>query len=528
MALSWVAWDAYLRPRTIQEIVEGGTYQPGTAVTVEGTVTGIHRENTSYGPRVSLELDGYRFCSGNNTFSGAVFGDPAAQYQIGDRFQTVLHFASYRFNGDPAVWAPELGCPFPSYLRAISAVWDSVSHLRGMLLVYNGTDANGWATYEITTTWGDPYRADVLPVTLRKSTPILGNNPDLPQGSTIRTGGGWTAVSALQYVMVSGMFVPNPIVDRMRSLASASSENGTLRFADVNGNGFVDDGDHLDVHLPKTATENAYDTYMLHIGEANGKFAAYVYGGRYIVNGPRGPLETLPSSRTDQRVALRYARDQVGTRVTTTLEVARVWFGSPPAISGLGWSVAFNGTYFFGNLSNLPAALPSGITLAYLDGGATGVVDVGDRIIVGNLPNRTSVDFGLIGKPENVQLTSVSWIAGYGALEGSLPDITLTPQGSGPYRVDANISFWNAELAFNRSIRVSLWENSLPVLAPVALANGTVGTFANGTLAFTDADGDGLLSSGDVFMIQGSPTARYQLQVSFFFGTLRWTAYFGA
>src|SRR6266540_646223 len=145
-ASGWFAWEV-LRPRTIREVLETDRLQPGSTVELEGTVTAVYRENTSYGPRVNLELDHYDVCGGPN--GGHVLGDPAVDYRIGDRFRTTLHFVPYRFNGDPAVWAPELVCPFPGLPRAFGYVWDAVSLITGFALVYRGTDPGGWSGYEV-------------------------------------------------------------------------------------------------------------------------------------------------------------------------------------------------------------------------------------------------------------------------------------------------------------------------------------------------------------------------------------------
>ena len=56
------------------------------------------------------------------------------------------------------------------------------------------------------------------------------------------------------------------------------------------------------------------------------------------------------------------------------------------------------------------------------------------------------------------------------------------------------------------------------VVREAAVVNGTLGAFANGTLSFVDADGDGYLSVGDHFDVQGSPAATYEIEVSLLFG----------
>src|SRR5436853_5063797 len=152
-------WWQFLRPRTIGEVLAFDHLQPGTQVVVEGTITGIFWDNVSDRPQVILGLDNEPLCRAG----GNVFGDPNATYRIGQAFQTTLHFESYSINGDPAVWAPELFCPFPSNFEAIGVVVDAVSSLQSILLAYNGTDASGWSHFAIVTHNGESYRADKLP-----------------------------------------------------------------------------------------------------------------------------------------------------------------------------------------------------------------------------------------------------------------------------------------------------------------------------------------------------------------------------
>src|SRR2546425_643279 len=123
VAAGFLVWEVFVRPRSLAEVYGFDHWSPGSTVTVVGTITSIERQNTSYGPAVYLGLDGGPGCAG----VPSVASDPTAKYAIGARFQTTLHFQRYTINGDPAVSAPELQCPFPSGLRAIGTVLDAGS-----------------------------------------------------------------------------------------------------------------------------------------------------------------------------------------------------------------------------------------------------------------------------------------------------------------------------------------------------------------------------------------------------------------
>jgi len=119
----------------------------------------------------------------------------------------------------------------------------------------------------------------------------------------------------------------------------------------------------------------------------------------------------------------------------------------------------------------------------------------------------------------NTSVGDIFWVVGYGEPIGRVPTLTFTTQGTNPWHATANSSFWSPELALNRTLHASLLENGIRVLTNVSLSSGTLGTFANGTLALTDSDGDGSLSTGDVFTVTGGSTNRYELDVSLLYET---------
>ncbi len=508
VASGFVVWEVFVRPRSLTEVYGFARWSPGGTVTIEGTITSIARENTSYGPQVYLGLDGGSGCAG----SPSVVGDPTATYEIGTRFRTTLHFQALTINGDPAVSAPELHCPFPSPFEAIGTVLESVSLYAGrILLAYNGTATNGTVHYEIVTVNGATYRPDTLPATLRKSLPIQGSNPGLPAGGPIDSAERWIDFGGLQYLGAAGAYSEFPIVDDMSSLAASISRNGSLRFVDANRDGLVDDGDRLDVNLAATGSPTAWDTYQLIIGGLFAPPETYVSAARFILNGPTGPLDVPLAERRDAHLGLHYAGDTFGPTVTSRIEV-RPMFGPTPALANLRFLLEAGGSSGNGTLPALPITLSNGVSLAFTDTNGNGRLDAGDLFGVGGLANRTSVILNLA--QGNASVGTIAWVVGYGEPIGRLPALTFIPQGTNPWSATANFSFWSPELALNRTLRASLLENGVAVLTNVSLASGTIGTFSNGTLALTDLDGDGSLSKGDFFTVTGVSSNRYELDVS--------------
>ncbi len=531
VAAGFVVWWGFIRARSIAEVFAFDHFQPGTSVAVQGTITGIYRENTSYGPRVALQLDGYTGCNTTLTpgsATGQVFGDPNATYAIGQTFQTTLHFQSYTINGNTAVSAPELACPLPGLFAAVGDVFDSLSRIRGILLVYNASEAGGWQDYRIFTHNAEAFNLSALPVSLAKSVPYQGNNPTLPAGSPVDSMSRWALLLALQYIGATGG-APNsefPIVDQMTSLRVGTSVNGSLRFIDANGDHMLDNGDRLDVRLPPTTSSNAWDTYLLQVGVPSGLNATYAATEHFILQGPQGPLDPLLSSQRAM-VDLAYTSTQPGPPVQSTIQVTSVRIGSARPLSAVRYSLAISRLTSFSNLSGslaaLPAATTTGVTFSFTDTNRDNLLDAGDRFTVTGAANQSDLILFLFDP--NGGIGELNSIVGYDAPVYGLPYTKLTVQGSGPWTIGVDMAAWSPDSAFNGTLRVTLMENDTAVLTNASLVNGTLGTFANGSLSFTDADGNGYLSTGDYFTLTGNPVNRYELEITAYFGTWRYLAF---
>lgn len=520
VAAGFVVYWAFIRPRTIAEVFAFDRFQAGSSVAVQGTITAIYRENTSYGSRVSLQLDRYAmqldwYTECNTT--GQVWGDPNATYAVGQTFQTTLHFQSYTVNGDPAVFAPELACPFPLALTDVQRIHDAVSWVDGLRLVYNATEPGGWLDYWVFTPNGLRYNLSRLPVTLRKSAPVPRGGPLFPTGVAVDSASRWMALAGIQYVGSAGSSSTFPIVDQMHSLADTTSANGSLRFVDFNGDRMLGDGDRLDIRIPPTSTVNTWDTYLVQIGGLFFSNRTYVGEQHFILNGPDGPLDAGFSGQP-ATADLAWSGDQPGPPIESTVRVESFPFGTPPSTDSITLQLQDPQTNLdlAGNLMDLPKTA-GGLTFSYTDRNSDGRLDAGDFFTLTGAANQSS--FQLILQSNGLIFGMFTWILGYGQPAPVSADVGFTIQGSGPWKITATVPTWSPELALNRTLRATLTEDGHPILANVSLANGTIGTFANGTLAFTDADGDGYLSTGDFFTLDGNPTAYYLLQVTVLFHT---------
>ncbi len=287
---AFATWQV-LRPRSIAEVLSLEGLRAGSEIAVQGTITAFGRENTSYGPRAYVQLDGNTACSGPAPWTGNLLVDPNGSYTVGESLQATVHFEAFSIDGEAAVWAPELACPFPALYRAIAVVLDAASRVSNMVLAYNRTDVAGWSRYDFQTFNVTGYDPNVLPVDVLKALP--GSARGVPTDSANE----WTERAAVFYVMAAAALGPqNPgfaVADRMTSLGAPASANGSLRFVDADSNGLVNTGDGLDVRLPATASSHAWQAYMVRIG--NWSFGPVQGSGVHVIMvGPSGPLEEVP------------------------------------------------------------------------------------------------------------------------------------------------------------------------------------------------------------------------------------------
>src|SRR3989442_9167734 len=135
---------------------------------------------------------------------------------------------------------------------------------------------------------------------------------------------------------VGGQFFGFDVADRMLSLSAGTSSNGTLRFVDGNGNGLADSGDRIDVRLPSSVPSNAWNVYLLEVGDFSSAARTYVGGVHVILAGPRGPLEVPLPDRTAPVIDFRYGGG-TGRGVGDNTAAGRAGGGAgapPPLLEG--------------------------------------------------------------------------------------------------------------------------------------------------------------------------------------------------
>jgi hypothetical protein len=513
---SYGLWYAYYRPYTPDEVLLHMHWKPGEVRDVEGIITEVNYFNTTYGREVYLQLKGQwsSMCNG----SGLVRGDINKHYVVGERFRTTLHFKNYSLNNLKGVWAEELICPIPIIYQAIEHVFDAVSLVSGFMLAPLERNETGWMSYAVITRDGDKYPLYLVNASLIKG--FYDFHEELP---SIDVAAAWIVVAALEYVILSGGYAGNPIIDEMHSLEDGTSQNGTMRYVDVNGNGLLDDGDQIRVHLDDVAVQDGFghQTYVLSLGGALSD-CGYICGFKHIMVGAHGPYQLLiPGYNANDHAAMRirHVGDQVGLNVTSTLEMVQEGYASAIPLSQLNFTLDIKGRdgTIKGNMGDLPVTTADGVSIVYLDTDVNGLLDAGDRFTIGGIDNRTTLTFGIqqIGDGE----TSLTWIAGYGHIVGNMPYMRFaTSDTQMPLTINVSVSWRHPEINLSGHLTMSLWENSTLVLDNVTLVNGSASSFPGGNLTFVDGDSDGFLSSGDYFILHGNPHASYEIEISVLWG----------
>jgi len=504
-------WDLAIRPLTMQEVLERDHWRAGEVRDLEGTIVDVARMNTSLGPVVILELE---MPEDLGTACGA-YGDPNATYRIGDRFRTTLHFGQFTYNGRPAVWAPELSCPFPLLSVSIGVVMDAVALVAGIGLEFASADADGWTTYRVITMNGDRFPSDRVPAYIRRGPP---SEDLLPAGQALTSAAAWILVATAEYVALTGGYRPEWEIDNMTSLGLGTSQGGHIRFLDVDADGMIGDFDRIAVRLDRRP--GTYQSYFLQIGRGMGNGpSALTAGMKAILQTPDGPLHWIPEDRPGAQ--LTYAGDVIGMTVLSRIDVGRT-VGRVRRLEEYEFQLVIDdGIPLRRVVTDAPVLLPGGISVDFWEPATNGLLESGDRFYVDGLRSGSAAGLTLFHQ-QNL-ISSIGWRAGFGRVAGILPDVEFWTGSGTPYTFGANVSHWHSEFELGRTLAVSLAENSTLMLDHVPLMPGVLGAWPGGSLSFTDVDSDGAWSSADEFTLQANSGARYHVEVSLLFDSRKFS-----
>lgn len=511
-------------PLTVDELASRH-FEPGDVVDLVGNIAEIEEFNTNYGLFYQITLEGIDLLP--------FMLDTNKEYCVGDEIQITLHFEEIQFKGNKFLAAKEFPqhIIFPNMLR--SAV-DAISFTYGIYLKQTSTDGKGNTQYEVFTCDEEGYPLDLFNVNLGKNEVEFNasnylndlwedSDPDFikPLVSYIRT----------EYVFVSGWIgsvgEDGKAVDFMEPLEDGVSGNGSIEFIDMNTNGLIDDHDIFNVYIPPTPDENTFDTYFLTIG------CGYDFAGgyKYILNWYNGTFEGY--SETDDKrnlLALSYVSDEInGSLVDTTLRVSRNIIGEPQPYNDYNFSLTSGWGYIEYPISEGVTTLDDGVSVEYIDSNKNTLLDVDDLFIIRGLENQTSVELSIHSVSTYALVVHYDFIVGYGPILGNLPEITLENKGllaesGNQYQVNVSVPFRHPELALNKTLKLSLSQDTLVLLKNIYLIDGVIGSYDGKNITFVDADNDSYLSTNDYFVVDCASDSTYLLELSLLFGELEVSA----
>jgi len=494
-----VAWTALSQPPTISTKAfinelgweywyEWKSFEDGDMAYVTGTVTKTYLIPTSYGPLtyVALDEDGVPFF---------LDGDLRSQYVVGSRVAIPVHFQSYYFDDQyyhrayPGV--DKISVQFESY--AASLEYEGFSLSTGILLMPEKAGPTS-ALYRVYTGYGLPL--GVFNISLLSS--------GYPYSWLGDPEFGWRT----------------DFIDQMEPLREGMSSGGKLNFTDVNGNGLLDWNDSIEVSLSPTVDSHHVEAYVLRLMGPNDGFA-------YITVRERGPFVFIDQQMEDASSFFWFDMPPdvvMGNACSSNVEITQ------------GLLHARNASDFAIKITrpdspltaDLPAnsthqSLPWDGTVSYVDGGETGVLDIGDSWALENVTTGASYTFNLEDGNSGALAGRLGWICGRGPRMAHRPGVTLSPPApdpGSPERLFINVTAvdWTPDVKL-QYFSTMLLKNSTVLLPlngkPVGFGSPPVGPSIDGMqtwLCFNDRDGDGYLSAGDRFEVnRTAPQSTYQL-----------------
>ena len=364
-------WYEYFRPWSTKDIAKEVINDPlvatpgfdhslaGKEITVKGRVTNITTYQTTLGNQTFVELDHFW------EIRLQIWGE--VKYKLGDRIKMKVHFEWSTCNDERHVYSPQVD--FPNFvLPSVGVVMDSVSYVRGMVLISNES-ADG----RVIATVFDQFP----PIRLADA------------NCSLRAG---TASFAAEYVQVLGGWNYGREIDRISNLTNGVGVNRTLRFFDSDNDGNISNGDRFEASgLARPDTESGIHTYLLTVGLTNvtdPRDSSDIAGNTYLIMTNRGLLRILEPVTPYARLSSEMVPDGVMStlvRVMTPIPWSKVaimleegtnfvrWYPSTGELENGANSTAYLGNQDIGSLN---------VSCTVVDILGNGMLDEGDYFIL--------------------------------------------------------------------------------------------------------------------------------------------------
>lgn len=220
-----VIWYVCLRHWSIEDVAAQMIFDPdenspgykhslaGKSVTVEGRVTGFSNISSNLGPMTLVEVDDFDEIK-------LLYWEQVS-FVLGDRIEKKVSFEWSTFNDETHVYSPDLSFPvFGMYAMewVIYGVYFTQTFGGTVEISNQGADVKTMVTF------------------LREPIPLDCVNCTLRSGSGSFLG---------EYLDLMGRYMRNNVTDRIASLQTPTSVNGTVEFSDSNSDSYLDNGDYF-------------------------------------------------------------------------------------------------------------------------------------------------------------------------------------------------------------------------------------------------------------------------------------------
>ena len=241
-------WYEYYRHWSIEDVEnavildeESGEFYPvilgfkdkldGRTVTVDIEVGSIRTWGTNRGQLNMVYPEG-------GTLVAFMLWGPL-DFGAGDRVGIDVTFERSVINGNEGVYSPQIGLPGFGILAQVQEVIHSVSWVFSEF-VFALEESEGQLRVEVE----------------KASEPV----PLAMSRCSLRAG---VHTEAEEYMDVLGWYSGQPDIDTMPSLLDSEGINGTIKFSDLNADGYLDDGDHFTLlNLTRPDTASGTQTYL--------------------------------------------------------------------------------------------------------------------------------------------------------------------------------------------------------------------------------------------------------------------------
>jgi len=491
----YIVWLGWFRPYTIRELdnmmAQCPTYgdlcrlEPGTTITLAGTVARLRIVNMSLGPHTGVWLDA-------GSLPLMFPGDVRSRFTVGASVSLPLAIQTFRYNGFEFRGADVY--PYPGLPMTFPFIIAAVSQASGLLLepAGGGPDAIHLRIAA--------HRGEAFPLYLFRLY-LVDVQGSLYVGESGHLGG-----------------PPRNVVEEWTLTENGTSPQGWLSFRDVAGNGLLDIGDEITVRGSRTASPVDFDSRLLLVNDMSGILA----GVYYWYETSLGLMSyTDFGASTDfwgqtAQGGVAWGPESFTTGPPETVDRFRVIAaaGSDPIsewryrLTDESGGVSLQGSTAVGQF------LASGtMTGAIEDLDGDGAFSAGDRLeIRGGVP-RTMYRFAL-STPIGAAV-SMTWQSGFGVVTGRFPFVTFSNEtrlNATSIEAEARVAGgFPSEEARNFSLRVREAGVQVLVLDP---ASGTSASGSGITLTYVRGGDPALFDAGDRLRLEGlRPGLAYSVDI---------------